>query len=99
TTAIYRVLGGGCSLFGDVNGACSVDFLAFFAVLAALGPCGGCPEDLNADGRVDLFDVLLVFRALRDQYAFGFDPNSIGGIGGDARPRGGNSRDRGCAVI
>ncbi len=67
TTAIYRVLGGGCSLFGDVNGDCSVDFLDFFAVLAALGPCGGCPEDLNDDGRVDLFDVLLVFRAIRDQ--------------------------------
>ncbi len=67
TTAVYRVLGGGCSVFGDVTGDCEVDFHDLFAVLHALGPCVGCPEDLNEDGRVDLIDVLLVVRAIRDR--------------------------------
>jgi len=67
TTAIYRVNGGGCSVFGDVTGDCVVNLHDLFAVLAALGPCAGCPEDLNEDGRVDLIDVLLVFRAIRDR--------------------------------
>ena len=67
TTAIFRVTGGGCSIFGDVTGDCQVDIHDLLAVLHALGPCGGCPEDLNQDGRVDLIDVLLVVRAIRDR--------------------------------
>ncbi|MEQ8317287.1 MAG: choice-of-anchor I family protein [Phycisphaerales bacterium] len=66
TTAIYRVVGG-CSVFGDVTGDCQVDVHDLLAVLHALGPCAGCPEDLNDDGRVDLIDVLLVLRAIRDR--------------------------------
>lgn len=67
TTAIFRITGGGCSVFGDVTGDCQVDIHDLLAVLHALGPCGGCPEDLNQDGRVDLIDVLLVVRAIRDR--------------------------------
>lgn len=67
TTAIYRVVGGGCSVFGDVTGDCEVDIHDLFAVLHALGPCAGCPEDLNGDGRVDLVDAVLVVRAIRDR--------------------------------
>ncbi|MFI4882017.1 MAG: choice-of-anchor I family protein, partial [Phycisphaerales bacterium JB064] len=67
TTAIYRVTGGGCSVFGDVTGDCQVDVQDLIAVLHALGPCAGCAEDLNQDGRVDLIDVLLVVRAIRDR--------------------------------
>lgn len=39
------------------------------AVLAQIGPvafgvaCGGCPEDINADGIVDFGDVLLLIAA------------------------------------
>ena len=66
TTAIYRVVGG-CSVFGDVTGDCEVDIHDLLAVIHVLGPCAGCPEDLNDDGRVDLIDVLLVLRAIRDR--------------------------------
>lgn len=67
TTAIFRITGGGCSVFGDVTGDCEVNIHDLLAVLHALGPCAGCPEDLNDDGRVDLIDVLLVVRAIRDR--------------------------------
>lgn len=67
TTAIFRVTGGGCSVFGDVTGDCEVNIHDLLAVLHALGPCAGCPEDLNDDGRVDVLDVLLVVRAIRDR--------------------------------
>ncbi|MEQ9095358.1 MAG: choice-of-anchor I family protein [Phycisphaerales bacterium] len=67
TTAIFRVTGGGCSVFGDVTGDCEVNIHDLLAVLHALGPCVGCPEDLNGDGRVDIIDVLLVVRAIRDR--------------------------------
>ncbi|MFI4917065.1 MAG: choice-of-anchor I family protein [Phycisphaerales bacterium JB060] len=67
TTAIFRVSGGGCSVFGDVTGDCEVNIHDLLAVLHALGPCASCAEDLNQDGRVDLIDVLLVVRAIRDR--------------------------------
>ncbi|UYV13252.1 MAG: choice-of-anchor I family protein [Phycisphaera sp.] len=67
TMAVYRVTGGGCSVFGDVTGDCVVDAHDLIAVIHALGRCDGCPEDLNGDGRVDIIDVLLVFRAIRDR--------------------------------
>lgn len=68
TTAIYRVIGGGCSVFGDVDGDCEVTAFDVLQVIHALGrTCTGCAEDLNEDGRVGLIDVLLVFRAWRDR--------------------------------
>lgn len=68
TTAIYRVSGVGCSVFGDVDGDCQVTIADVVQVVHAVGrTCTGCPEDLNGDGRVGLIDVLLVFRAWRDR--------------------------------
>ncbi len=45
---------------GDVDGDGDVDFQDLVAMLAAWGPCAGCPEDLDGDGVVDLKDLLLV---------------------------------------
>ncbi|UCD74334.1 MAG: S8 family serine peptidase [Phycisphaerales bacterium] len=48
-------------VYGDVNGDGVVNIDDVFAVLAAWGPCDGCPEDVNGDGVVnidDLFEVL-----------------------------------------
>jgi hypothetical protein len=68
TTAIYRVTGGGCTVFGDVDGDCQVTVYDVLQVVHALGTtCTGCPEDLNEDGRVGVLDLLLVLRAWRDQ--------------------------------
>ena len=38
--------------FGDV-----------LAVIAAWGPCQGCPEDINQDGEVSFADILVVIGA------------------------------------
>jgi hypothetical protein len=45
---------------GDVNGDGLVNTDDLLAVLAAFGPCGGCPEDFNGDGIVDVNDILTV---------------------------------------
>lgn len=44
----------------DVDDDGAVGFSDLLAVLAAWGPCDGCPEDVNGNGRVDLPDVLLI---------------------------------------
>ena len=40
--------------------------LAYFedllAILAAWGPCEGCPADVTGDGRVDVEDLVIVLR-------------------------------------
>ncbi len=45
---------------GDVNGDGLIDFEDILLLLAAWGPCQGCPEDLNDDGSVDFADILIV---------------------------------------
>ncbi|MBX3373649.1 MAG: hypothetical protein KF817_07430, partial [Phycisphaeraceae bacterium] len=45
---------------GDLNGDWAVDFNDLLAVLAAWGPCEGCPEDLSGNDEVDFADVLIV---------------------------------------
>jgi len=42
----------------DIDGSGSVGFADLTAVLAAWGPCPGCPEDINADGVVGFVDLL-----------------------------------------
>lgn len=44
----------------DIDGNGAVDFGDLLTVLAAWGPCDGCPEDLLCDGSVDFADVLAV---------------------------------------
>jgi len=45
---------------GDVNGDGLIDAVDLLALLAAWGPCPGCPEDLNDDDAVDVLDLLIV---------------------------------------
>ena len=45
---------------GDVNGDGVVDVSDLLAIIAAWGPCKGCPEDLDGNGSVDVNDILLV---------------------------------------
>ena len=44
-------------VYGDVNNDGVVDIDDIFDVLAAWGPCPGCPEDVNGDGTVDIDDI------------------------------------------
>ncbi|UCD74335.1 MAG: hypothetical protein JSV91_11150 [Phycisphaerales bacterium] len=57
TGAVYVFSG---TVFGDVNGDGVVDIDDIFAILAAWGPCDGCPEDVNGDGVVDIDDLFEV---------------------------------------
>jgi hypothetical protein len=45
---------------GDIDGDGQVDVADLVAILAAWGPCVGCPEDLDGDGVVDVADLLVV---------------------------------------
>jgi hypothetical protein len=45
---------------GDATGDGIVDVEDLLAVLAAWGPCNGCPADVNDDGVVDVGDILIV---------------------------------------
>ena len=45
---------------GDVDGDGLIDVVDLLAVLAAWGPCHGCPEDLNHDAVVDVLDLLII---------------------------------------
>ena len=45
---------------GDVNGDGVVNVIDLLAVLAAWGPCGGCPEDIDGNGVVNINDLLAV---------------------------------------
>jgi hypothetical protein len=49
-----------CDGVADLNGDGVVDIDDLFAVLAAWGPCDGCPEDINNDGVVNIDDVFEV---------------------------------------
>jgi len=54
----------GCPAVGpDVDGDGTVGFGDLAAVLAAWGPCDGCPEDVDGDGTVELDDLLAVLAA------------------------------------
>lgn len=44
----------------DLDGDCAVGVGDLLAVLAAWGPCKGCPEDFDADGLVGLSDLLRI---------------------------------------
>ena len=46
---------------GDINGDGVVDIADQLSLLAAWGPCFGCPEDLNGDDEVNIADLLIVF--------------------------------------
>ena len=45
---------------GDANGDGLVNTDDLLAVLAAFGPCEGCPEDFDGDGVVNVNEVLTV---------------------------------------
>ncbi len=45
---------------GDVDESGSVGIVDLLSVLAAWGPCGGCPEDTDGDGVVGFEDLLRV---------------------------------------
>ena len=47
----------------DVNCDGLVDFADLNAVLAAWGPCEGCPEDMNYDGEVGFNEILAILAA------------------------------------
>lgn len=47
----------------DVNGDGAVNITDLLQLLAAWGPCGGCPEDTDGDGEVGIVDLLLVLAA------------------------------------
>ncbi|MCP4834683.1 MAG: hypothetical protein GY895_07935 [Phycisphaera sp.] len=51
---------GGSTCTGDFNDDGQVNGADFGAILAAWGPCPGCPEDLNDDGTVGGADVGLL---------------------------------------
>ena len=44
----------------DIDGDGNVGVEEMLAIIAAWGPCDGCPEDLNNDGVVDVADMLIV---------------------------------------
>ncbi|MDP7070129.1 MAG: hypothetical protein QF561_02135 [Phycisphaerales bacterium] len=48
------------SLPGDINGDGMVNTDDLLAVLAAFGPCAGCPEDIDGDGTVGVNEVLII---------------------------------------
>jgi len=50
-------------VFGDLDDDGIVGFQDLLALLAAWGPCAGCPADLNGDGDVGFGDVLLLLAA------------------------------------
>ena len=52
-----------CECLTDVDGSGEVDFEDLLALLAAWGPCDGCPEDINRDGTVSFSDILLVLSS------------------------------------
>jgi hypothetical protein len=48
---------------GDLDGDGNVDFADLLALLAAWGPCPGCPEDLDDSGAVGFSDLLILLAA------------------------------------
>jgi probable HAF family extracellular repeat protein len=47
---------------GDVDGDGAIGLSDLLIVLAAWGPCDGCPADLDGDGRVGFNDLLIVLN-------------------------------------
>ena len=45
---------------GDANGDGTIDILDFLSVLAAWGPCAGCPQDFDENGDVGINDLLIL---------------------------------------
>jgi hypothetical protein len=56
-------LAGPVKCVGDVDCSGAIDFNDLLSVLAAWGPCGGCPQDFDASGTVDFTDLLTVLAA------------------------------------
>ena len=54
----------GSPVTGDFNGDGVVNFNDLLILLAAWGPCTGCPEDLNSNGDVDFSDLLVLLTLL-----------------------------------
>lgn len=54
----------GSPVIGDFNGDGVVNFNDLLILLAAWGPCTGCPEDLNSNGDVDFSDLLVLLTLL-----------------------------------
>jgi hypothetical protein len=52
--------------FGDFDADGTVGVVDFLYLLAAWGPCAGCPEDLHEDGVVDVSDFLLLLAQWGD---------------------------------
>ena len=48
---------------GDVDGDGMIGFPDLLAVLAAWGPCPGCPEDVDGNGAVAFEDLLAVLSS------------------------------------
>ncbi|MBU3727643.1 MAG: hypothetical protein FGM37_00110 [Phycisphaerales bacterium] len=48
----------------DLNGDLRVDGTDLGALLAAWGPCSGCPADINGDGSVNAIDLAALLAAL-----------------------------------
>jgi hypothetical protein len=48
------------SIPGDINGDGEVNVEDLLLLLAAWGPCEGCPEDINGDGVVNVEDLLML---------------------------------------
>jgi hypothetical protein len=53
-----------CECLADVNGDGVVDSMDFALVMAAYGPCAGCPEDVDGSGVVDDHDAQEVLSNL-----------------------------------
>ena len=48
----------------DIDGDCDVDVDDLLLLLAAWGPCAGCPADLDGDGVVSVTDLLQLLARL-----------------------------------
>ncbi|MFK7960246.1 MAG: hypothetical protein AB8G96_06940 [Phycisphaerales bacterium] len=47
-------------ILGDLNNDGLITIEDLLAVLAAFGPCDGCPEDFNNDGYVGIYDIVTI---------------------------------------
>lgn len=56
------ISGGTAVMFdpADINQDGQVDVVDLLALIAAWGPCPGCPEDVNGDGEVNVEDLLIL---------------------------------------
>ena len=47
----------------DLDGDGMISIIDLLDLLAAWGPCPGCPADINGDGQVNIADLLLMLAA------------------------------------